>query len=73
LTAIVLATSVTDLSSTITLRFGVLSYLIKPFDLPAVREALRRAIEWHDNVVTSGPEAVEQERLEKWLDSLEIV
>ncbi|HEY2150337.1 MAG TPA: response regulator [Vicinamibacterales bacterium] len=73
LTAIVLATSVTDLSSTITLRFGVLSYLIKPFDLPAVREALRRAIEWHDNVVTSGPEAVEQERLEEWLDSLEIV
>jgi two-component system nitrogen regulation response regulator GlnG len=73
LTAIVLATSVTDLESTITLRFGVLSYLIKPFDLAAVREALRRAIEWHDEVVRSGPETVEQNRLEAWLDSLEIV
>jgi DNA-binding NtrC family response regulator len=73
LTAIVLATSVADLSPTITLRFGVLSYLIKPFDLAAVREALRRAVEWHNDVVTSGPEAVEQDRLMEWLDSLEIL
>ena len=37
LTAIVLATSVRDLEPTITLRFGVISYLVKPFDPKASR------------------------------------
>jgi DNA-binding NtrC family response regulator len=73
LTAVVLATSVTDLEPTITLRFGVLSYLVKPFDLAAVNEALRMAVAWHNEVVTSGPEAVAHDRLEQWLDSLEII
>ena len=71
--AIVLATSVTDLEPTITLRFGVLSYLLKPFDLDKVGEALRMALEWHEEAVAAGPGAVEQERLEEWLDSLEIL
>jgi DNA-binding NtrC family response regulator len=73
LTAVVLATSVADLEPTITLRFGVLSYLIKPFDLSAVREALRLAVDWHVQVVATGPEAVEHDQLERWLDSLEIL
>lgn len=72
MTAVVLATSVTDLSPTITLRFGVLSYLVKPFELNAVHDALATAIQWHDKVVASGLEAVEAEQLEKWLDSLAI-
>ncbi len=72
LTAVVLATSVTDLSPTITLRFGVLSYLVKPFDLAAVLHALDTAIEWHEKVVASGLETVEADQLEKWLDSLAI-
>ena len=71
--AIVLATSVTDLEPTITLRFGVLSYLVKPFDLDAVSEALRMALDWHEDAVATGPAAIEQERLEAWLDSLEIL
>jgi len=73
LTAIVLATSVTDLEPTITLRFGVLSYLVKPFDLDTVREALRMAVEWHDEAVKSGTSAVEDDRLAEWLNSLEIL
>lgn len=73
LSAIVLATSVTDLEPSITLRFGVLSYLLKPFDHHAVSEALRVALEWHEHAVETGPEAIEQERLEEWLDSLEIL
>ncbi len=73
LSAIVLATSVSDLEPSITLRFGVLSYLLKPFDQNAVSHALRVALEWHENAVKTGPEAVEQERLEEWLDSLEIL
>jgi two-component system OmpR family response regulator len=71
--AVVLATSVTDLEPTITLRFGVLSYLVKPFDLNAVREALEMAVAWHKDATVSGPKEVEQHRLEEWLDSLEIV
>ena len=72
-TAVVLATSVTDLEPTITLRFGVLSYLVKPFDLDAVRDALRMAVAWHEKAAANGAEAVEQEQLEKWLDSLELL
>jgi DNA-binding NtrC family response regulator len=72
-TAVVLATSVTDLEPTITLRFGVLSYLLKPFDLNAVGDALRLALEWHAEAVATGPAAIEEERLEEWLDSLEIL
>jgi DNA-binding NtrC family response regulator len=72
-TAVVLATSVTDLEPMITLRFGVLSYLIKPFDLGAVRKALDIAVSWHHEVVAEGPRKVEEDRLEQWLDSLEIL
>jgi CheY-like chemotaxis protein len=73
LSAIVLATSVSDLEPAITLRFGVLSYLLKPFSKEAVLEALRTALAWHEGTVANGPEAIEQERLEAWLDSLEIL
>jgi DNA-binding NtrC family response regulator len=72
-TAVVLATSVTDLAPTVTLRFGVLSYLIKPFDLDAVRHALRMAVEWHTDTSIKGAEIIEQGRLEAWLNSLEVL
>jgi two-component system OmpR family response regulator len=73
LSAIVLATSVTDLEPSITLRFGVLSYLVKPFEQDKVIDALHTALAWHQEATENGPEAVEQERLEEWLDSLEIL
>jgi DNA-binding NtrC family response regulator len=73
LTAVVLATSVSDLEPTITLRFGVLSYLVKPFTADAVREALAAAVAWHDEAAKEGPVEVEQQRLEEWLDSLQIL
>lgn len=73
LTAIVLATAVTDLEPTITLRFGVLSYLVKPFKAEAVKTALAAAVEWHDDATANGTEEVEQQRLEEWIDSLEIL
>jgi DNA-binding NtrC family response regulator len=72
-TAVVLATWVTDVESTISLRFGVLSYLTKPFDLDAVRRALDMAVAWHDNAMAKGCEELEEQRLEQWLDSLNIV
>jgi len=73
LTAIVLATGVADLEPTITLRFGVLSYLIKPFQVEGIRKALGIAVEWHEEAVKSGPKVIEHDRLEEWLDSLEIL
>ena len=73
LTAIVLATSVTDLEPSTTLRFGILSYLVKPFDLDAVREALKTAVAWHKDTVDAGPEEPQPDQLEAWLDSLEIL
>ena len=72
-TAVVLATSVTDLSPTVTLRFGVISYLIKPFDLTAVRDVLQMAVEWHDDASIKGPQIIEEARLEEWLNSLEVL
>ena len=72
LAAVVLATAVTDVEPTITLRFGVLSYLLKPFEVAAIRDALKIAVEWHDEAAKKGTEAVEHDRLEEWLDSLEI-
>ena len=72
-TAVVLATSVTDLAPTITLRFGVLSYLIKPFDLESVRNALQMAVEWHTDTSIKGTQIIEQDRLAEWLNSLEVL
>ena len=71
-TAVVLATGVGDLAPTITLRFGVISYWIKPFALDSVRPALAHAVDWHDAAAAQGTEAVEQGRLEEWLNSLQI-
>jgi DNA-binding NtrC family response regulator len=73
LTAIVLATSVKDLETTITMRFGVLSYLVKPFNAESVKKALAMGIAWHDEAGAKGTAEVEQHRLEEWIDSLEIL
>ena len=72
-TAVVIATSVTNLEPAITLRFGVLSYLVKPFDLASVNQALDRAVDWHAEATASGVHDLEQDQLEVWLKSLDIL
>lgn len=72
-TAVVLATAVSDVEPTITLRFGVVSYLLKPFEMPKVTAALKLAVDWHNETVAQGSQQVEGERLEQWLDSLELL
>jgi len=69
---VVLATSVTELEPAVTLKFGVLSYLVKPFDLAAVRSALKMAVDWRDGNAASGQRPVDERQLEAWLNSLEI-
>ena len=74
-TAIILATGVTTVPATTSLRPGILAYLTKPFDAPSVREALERSMVWHKAAVASDirPAELEDENagLQAWLDSLE--
>jgi len=72
-TPVVLATSVTDLEPVITLKFGVLSYLTKPFDLEAIGRALEMAVDWHAENLASGHRPVDEVQLEEWLDSLNVL
>ncbi|HEY0284085.1 MAG TPA: response regulator [Vicinamibacterales bacterium] len=73
--AIVLATGVTNVPATTSLRPGIIDYLTKPFDGPAVRKAVERAMAWHDAAVASGPRPSQSNDegadLQAWLDSLE--
>jgi putative two-component system response regulator len=73
--AIILATGVTTVPATTSLRPGILAYLTKPFDEPSVREALQRAMVWHDAEVASSAHRSQPEDpdagLQAWLDSLE--
>lgn len=74
-TAIVLATGVTTVPATTSLRPGILAYLTKPFDEPSVREAVQKAMVWHDAVIEHGLQGVHANDndpgLQAWLDSLE--
>jgi DNA-binding NtrC family response regulator len=74
-TAIVLATGVTTVPATTSLRPGIIAYLTKPFDGPSVRKAIERAMVWHDAAVASGsrPSQSDDEGadLQAWLDTLE--
>src|SRR5688572_23100249 len=74
-TAIILATGVTTVPATTSLRPGILAYLTKPFDAPGVREALERSMVWHHAAVASGvrPSKSDEDNaaLQAWLDSLE--
>lgn len=72
LTPVVLATSVADLEPALTLRYGVLNYLLKPFDGKAVRAALEAAVKWHDEAVTAERPADDPDKITAWLDSLDL-
>ena len=73
--AIVLATGVTNIPGTTSLRPGILAYLTKPFDEKSLRDALQRSMVWHRAAVAAGPQAThpegEGEELRAWLESLE--
>jgi putative two-component system response regulator len=73
--AIVLATGVTTVPATTSLRPGIIAYLTKPFNESSVRQAVERAMVWHDAAVAGGARPSESdgegEDLQAWLDSLE--
>lgn len=69
--AVVLATGVSTLPPAISLRSGVVAYLLKPFSRAQVIEALDQALAWHEQAVAGGPAAGEAaNRLQEWLDGL---
>lgn len=74
-TAIILATGVTTVPGTTSLRPGILAYLTKPFSAADVRTALEQAMVWHDAAVASGARrtasADPDAELQAWLNSLE--
>ena len=72
LTAVILATGVSTLAPSTTMRAGVMAYLVKPFKAAALLDALMVALAWHDEVEASGPKPHDVgDALAAWLDSLE--
>lgn len=70
--AVVLATGVSTVSSSISLQAGVLAYLVKPFERKRLLEALQTAIKWHEDTTAAGPRPEDTgDRLTAWLESLE--
>lgn len=48
-TAVIMASGVQDVEATVeSMRYGVLDYLIKPFGRDRLRDAVQRALEWHE-------------------------
>ncbi len=71
-TAVILATGVSSIAASTSMRAGVMAYLVKPFTAKALVDATNMAIEWHNNAAATGtkPEDV-GDKLSEWLDSLE--
>ncbi|MCC7417891.1 MAG: response regulator [Acidobacteria bacterium] len=67
-TAIVLATADDAVPPFVSLRGGVVDYLVKPFARERVLDAVARAIEWHRSTATRGLPAVPaSDPLEQWI------
>ena len=70
--AIVLATGAATVPPAVSMRAGVLAYLVKPFSQPVVLQSLDTALKWHDAALVSGPHREDSaDRVQAWLDSLE--
>jgi len=67
-TAIVLATSDTNVSPQITLQPGVVEYLAKPFTRDEVLAAVRHAASWHETAVSErGRKKVSRPLTKDWI------
>lgn len=71
-TAVILATGVSTVAPSTSMRAGVMAYLVKPFKAQALIDALNIALRWHESVNASGPKPDDVgDKLSAWLDSLE--
>jgi DNA-binding NtrC family response regulator len=71
-TAVVLATARDDIEPQVSLQFGVMAYLVKPFTQAAVLAALASALAWREDAARSPhAQTVDEDELKRWLDSLD--
>ena len=66
--AVVLATAVRTVPPVMSLREGVVEYLVKPFERERVLSAVRRAVEWHQAAVAGRPDHAGGDPVEEWLN-----
>jgi len=66
--AIVLATASDDVAPAISMRRGVVDYLVKPFERRSVLDAVNRAAEWRQREASTGPTPDATEALNTWLN-----
>ncbi len=72
MTAVILATAISTIAPSTSMRAGVLAYLVKPFKGKALVDALTVALKWHDEAKATGPKPEDVgDALGAWLDSLE--
>jgi CheY-like chemotaxis protein len=73
-TAVILATGLSTAVRSVSMRYGVLAYLVKPFSRQALLDALTVALDWQAVAKTAGPPPADaDDQLKTWLDSLEDV
>jgi DNA-binding NtrC family response regulator len=71
-TAVILATGVSSIAPSSSMRAGVMAYLVKPFTAKALVDATSVAIAWHDEAVAKGPKPDDVgDKLSDWLDALD--
>ncbi|MGE4069003.1 MAG: response regulator [Vicinamibacterales bacterium] len=70
--AMVLATGVSTVPPAVSMRSGIVSYLLKPFGRAEVISALEAALAWHLQTVANGPRVEDgADRIEDWLEHFE--
>lgn len=70
LTAVILATAITEVPASISMRAGVVAYVVKPLDRDRLIEALEVALKWREEAAVAGPSAVDAAAsVQEWLDS----
>jgi DNA-binding NtrC family response regulator len=68
-TGIILATGVDSVPPHVSLRAGVVEYLVKPFERETLRAAVARAVAWHEEATASGSSGAEpDDALAGWLN-----
>jgi FixJ family two-component response regulator len=69
---VILATGVSSIAPSSSMRAGVMAYLVKPFTAKALVDATSVAIAWHDEAVAKGPKPDDVgDKLSDWLDALD--
>lgn len=67
--AVILATANESVPGTLSLQPAVVSYLIKPFSAPQLRDAVTAALAWQERSSSTADAAPGADPIEQWLDN----